>query len=226
MSRSTSSSRRPQRGVRVAFTRKGYNRLTRAGILVRMAKKSDTIGVIVYGILCLALLAFLASILFASPASAHAGIGVVGPKGEKQVVETPSKAPEETLKRVLLAVLHANESDLPALLVAMEPVLDHALVEDMVNWDAYLVLHAAKQIDGCLEIEGNQRVLWQGPLYLFDKVGPKSVENPGGWDKKIIVETFETMILLERHYRRCWMRNLRPAPDPAPDPFTPSPAQE
>ena len=159
----------------------------------------------------------------------QAGIGVVSTDGQAAIVETPSTEPEETLKRVLLAVLHANESDLPALLVAMEPVLDHALVEDMVNWDAYVALHAAKRIDeSCFEIERDQRFLWQGPKRFFNEVPPKSVENPHGWDKKIIVETFETMILLERHYRRCWMRNLRPAPDPAPDPNppTPSPAQE
>ncbi len=182
----------------------------------RDTKRRDAPEMIVMGILYLALLAIIIALGIASCISAaHAGIGVVGPDGQAMIVETPSREPEETLRRVLQSVRRANETDLPALLVAMEPILDHALVESVVNWDAYLVLHAAKRIDGgCLIIEGEQRLLWQGPLRLWGEVGPKSVENPDGWEKRDIVDGLKAMIRLERLYRRRWMKNLRPAPDP------------
>ncbi len=55
MSRSTS---RPQRGVRIAFTRRSHNRLARAGLRVRMARKSDWIFAILFWVI-IAVLAIL-----------------------------------------------------------------------------------------------------------------------------------------------------------------------
>ena len=207
----TPSTHRPNRGVRVALTRRGYNRMCNAGIPARMWRTSDTIrfvyllSIIVFIVGCLA---FFILLLFTSPA--HAGIGVVGPDGETMLVETPSTIPQEILLQVLGSVRRTKPSDLPELLEALEPQVKLAFVDSNANWDAYMRLHADGRIDGCLEIEADQRRGWEAIFVLLDAM--KVLEPDHAPQKQDVAWVIRHLIRGERRYRQCWKENLLPAP--------------